>query len=129
MAVVIGYIPTPEGRAALVYGKEEALRRQAKVFIVYTPETSLDETLTHDNVVGEFQSELERAGLQSEIRSRVSRNSPAEDLIEVANDVGAEAIVIGLRRRSAVGKLILGSSSQQILLDAPCPVIAVKAQL
>lgn len=127
MAVVIGYIPTPEGRAALAYGKEEALRRQAKVFIVYTPETSLDETLTHDRVVREFQSELERAGLQSAIRSRVSWNSPAEDLIEVANDVGAEAIVIGLRRRSAVGKLILGSSSQQVLLEAPCPVIAVKA--
>ena len=53
-------------------------------------------------------------------------NEPAEDLIAVANDVGADLIVIGLRRRTPVGKLILGSNAQRILLDAPCAVLAVK---
>jgi nucleotide-binding universal stress UspA family protein len=52
---------------------------------------------------------------------------PAEDLINVAEEVNADLIVIGLRRRSPVGKLILGSNAQRILLDAPCPVLAVKA--
>ncbi len=52
---------------------------------------------------------------------------PAEDLINVAGEVSADFIVIGLRRRSPVGKLILGSNAQRILLDAPCPVLAVKA--
>jgi len=45
----------------------------------------------------------------------------------VAEETAADFIVIGLRRRSPVGKLFLGSQAQQILLDAPCPVLAVKA--
>ena len=52
---------------------------------------------------------------------------PAEDLIAVADEVDADLIVIGLRRRTPVGKLIMGSNAQQVLLDASCPVLAVKA--
>ena len=52
---------------------------------------------------------------------------PADDLIRVADDVAADFIVIGLRRRSPVGKLILGSNAQRVLLDSPCPVLAVKS--
>jgi len=44
----------------------------------------------------------------------------------VANETDADLIVIGLRRRTPVGKLILGSNAQRILLDAPCAVLAVK---
>ena len=44
----------------------------------------------------------------------------------VAEEVDASCLVIGLRRRSPVGKLILGSSAQRILLDATCPVLTVK---
>jgi len=58
----------------------------------------------------------------------VRGTDPADDLVSVAEEVGADFIVIGLRRRSPVGKLILGSNAQRILLDAPCPVLAVKAE-
>lgn len=81
-----------------------------------------------------FESELERVkgvleerGLDHEVRQLVRGNDPAEDLISVAEQENADFIVIGLRRRSPVGKLILGSNAQRILLDASCPVLAVKA--
>jgi len=61
------------------------------------------------------------------VRALVRGKEPADDLIEIAESESAVLIVIGLRRRSAVGKLLLGSNSQRILLDANCPVLAVKA--
>ena len=62
-----------------------------------------------------------------EVRQLVRGFEPAEDLIGIAESSGAELIVIGLRRRTPVGKLILGSNAQRILLDAHCPVLAVKS--
>jgi len=70
---------------------------------------------------------LEAAGVPFDIRQLVRGYEPAEDLISIADANKAELIVIGLRKRTAVGKLILGSNAQRILLDAHCPVLAVKA--
>ncbi len=70
---------------------------------------------------------LDASGVEHDVRQLVRGFEPAEDLISIAQEIDAELIVIGLRRRSPVGKLILGSNAQRILLDAPCPVLAVKA--
>jgi nucleotide-binding universal stress UspA family protein len=50
----------------------------------------------------------------------------AGDLLDVAGELNASVIVIGIKHRSPVGKLLLGSNAQEILLGAAVPVIAVK---
>jgi nucleotide-binding universal stress UspA family protein len=50
----------------------------------------------------------------------------ADEVLQVAREIDASVIVIGLRKRSAVGKLLMGSSALRILLDADRPVLAVK---
>jgi nucleotide-binding universal stress UspA family protein len=62
-----------------------------------------------------------------ELRQLVRGHEPAEEVVELAEELGAELIVIGMRHRTAVGKFLLGSTAQRILLDAPCPVLSVKA--
>ena len=62
-----------------------------------------------------------------QLKQYVRGNSPADDLLQAATDHDADLLVIGLRRRSAVGKLVLGSNAQDILLRADCAVLAVKA--
>ena len=87
----------------------------------------MDEARRFEAELTAIQAHLDEVGVEHEVRQLVRGNEPAEDLIEVAEEVKADFIVIGLRRRTPVGKLILGSNAQRILLDASCPVLAVKA--
>ncbi|MGZ4459764.1 MAG: universal stress protein [Nocardioidaceae bacterium] len=129
--IVVGYVPKPEGRAALRRVAEEARLRDSQLVVVNSHrggrEFDRDDALESEAQLEEVRTELEKAGVEHEVRQLVRGMDPAEDLINVATEVGAEFIVIGLRRRSPVGKLILGSNAQRVLLDAPCPVLAVKA--
>ena len=86
-----------------------------------------DESVRFEAELDRVKEMLQQKGLEHEVRSLVRGNDPAEDLISVAEAESADFIVIGLRRRRPVGKLILGSNAQRILLDASCPVLAVKA--
>ena len=130
--IVVGYVPKPEGRAALRRGAEEAKLRDSRLVVVNSHrggrEFDQDDAVESEAQLDEVRSELSGAGVEHEVRQLVRGMDPAEDLVAVAEEVGAEFIVIGLRRRSPVGKLILGSNAQRVLLDAPCPVLAVKAE-
>ncbi|MBW2582853.1 MAG: universal stress protein, partial [Deltaproteobacteria bacterium] len=52
--------------------------------------------------------------------------SPGEHLVYYAKDNNIDEIIIGVRRRSKVGKMVFGSTAQYVILEAPCPVLAVK---
>ena len=129
--VVVGYVPKPEGHAALKSAIAEAQLRGAGIVVVNSHRGGQDfDRAASKKVEDEMEavkSQLDEAGIKHDIRQLVRGFEPAEDLIGIAEEVSAELIVIGLRRRSPVGKLILGSNAQRILLDAKCPVLAVKA--
>jgi nucleotide-binding universal stress UspA family protein len=131
VAIVVGYVPTKEGRAALRRAADESLLRKSKLIVINSQrggrDFDADEAQRFEAELARIQSELDAEGLEHEVRQLVRGNEPAEDLIAVAESEKAEFIVIGLRRRTPVGKLILGSNAQRILLDASCPVLAVKA--
>lgn len=128
--VVVGYVAKAEGEAALGRAIDEARLRGSSVVVVSSHRGGQE----HDARVAEVEAELdsvrtrlEDSGVPYTLRQTVRGLEPAEDLIAVAAEHDAELLVIGLRRRSPVGKLILGSNAQRVLLDAPCPVLAVKA--
>lgn len=130
MTIVVGFVPTKEGRAALGRAVEEARERRTRLVVINSSRGGRD---FDDDAARSAEDELRRAtedlhehGVDVEVRQLVRGNEPAEDLIAVANETDADLIVIGLRRRTPVGKLILGSNAQRILLDAPCAVLAVK---
>ncbi|HEV2930644.1 MAG TPA: universal stress protein [Propionibacteriaceae bacterium] len=73
-------------------------------------------------------AELEQAGVPAELRQISDGRDVAEVLEAVATELAADLTVIGLRQRSPLGKLILGSAATRILLTATHRVLAVKAQ-
>ena len=129
--IVVGYVPKPEGKAALTRAAQEAKLRGSRLVVVNSHrggrEFDRDDAIESESQLQEVKSELATHGVEHDVRQLVRGMDPAEDLVNVADEVDAELIVIGLRRRSPVGKLILGSNAQRVLLDAPCPVLAVKA--
>lgn len=128
-AVVVGYVPSPEGRAALAKGVQEAQLRDLPLVVVNTTrgDSLVDERYVQGSAADDLQAELDALPVTAELRQMSSDGDIAETLDDVATEVDASLIVIGLRRRSPVGKLILGSAASRILLTATHPVMTVKA--
>jgi nucleotide-binding universal stress UspA family protein len=129
--IVVGYVSRPEGRAALRVGVAEAKLRGARLLVVNSTKGGQQVDVGDAAAVGEeldaIRQELAQTGVDFEVRELARGEEVSEDLISVAEESDATFIVIGLRRRTPVGKLIMGSHAQRILLDASCPVLAVKA--
>lgn len=128
MSVIVGYVPTQEGRAALRYAVKECRLRECDLVVVQSARRVDPERAEAEEDLDSARRELDSAGLAVEVTTGTEGNEPAEDLIAAAGGAD-DLIVIGLRRRTPIGKLILGSNAQRILLDSPCPVIAVKAEV
>jgi nucleotide-binding universal stress UspA family protein len=130
-SVVVGWIRGPQGQAAIEAAIEETRRRNGRLIIVHSAHGGGGDAATVIAVrdaLAELEERLTREGLEVTVHDFVRGNEPAEDIIEVAEREDAALIVIGLRRRSPVGKLLMGSNAQDILLRAACPVLAVKAR-
>lgn len=125
-AVVVGYVPKPEGEAALDAAIGEARLRGARILVVTSHHDDI-EAQGWEDAIAKAKLRLDESGISYDVRHLVRNFEPAADLISIADAAKAELIVIGLRKRSPVGKLILGANAQQVLLDATCPVLTVKA--
>jgi nucleotide-binding universal stress UspA family protein len=128
MSVVVGYVPTQVGEAALSHAIEEAQRRDTLLVLVNTSrgDALVDERFADETQLGELRSRLAASGVAHDVVQSVRGREAHEEILTTAQERRAELIVIGLRRRSAVGKLLMGSTAQRVLLEAPCPVLAVK---
>lgn len=131
MKIVVGFIRTPEGRAALKRAIDEARVRDGELLVVHSmrggERDELEQVLTYREEFEQLESQLSGEGVSYRLVDYARGNSPAEDLVQAAKDEDADLIVIGLRQRSPVGKLVLGSNAQDILLSAPCAVLSVQA--
>jgi nucleotide-binding universal stress UspA family protein len=114
MSVLVAGTETPAGHAAYLYAISEARRR--------------GEGLVYFQLDGDHKPSEELGDVVETVEHPDDRtHSPSGDLIDRAEREDISAVVIGVRHRTAVAKLILGSSAQQIILEANKPVICIKS--
>ena len=131
MTVVVGYIPNQHGEAALTAGLAEARLRSTDLLVVNATrgDSMIDKKYLGSGAVADLE---QRLAAESDVSASVRQtmgSDVADEIVRLAAEVDAELVVIGLRPRTPVGKMIMGSVAQRVLIDAPCPVLAVKAPL
>ena len=128
MRTVVGYLPNDRGRAAFAKGLKLAsqLGDTLVVMNVSYRTSRVDPNLASDEDLSVLTEDAVAANVPLETVRRTDIDG-LDALLEESESPDTRMIVIGIRQRSSVGKLILGSTAQQVLLQAQCPVLAVKA--
>jgi len=125
--IVVGYSADPFGRAALEHGIAEAKLRQTNLLVINATsgEAYADPRFAQSGEVHDVEEHLANCGVEFELTQPVGVDT-ADELLTAMDRPEADLLVIGIRHRSPVGKLLLGSVSQQLLLECSKPVLAVK---
>jgi nucleotide-binding universal stress UspA family protein len=125
--IVVGYSADQFGRVALEHGIAEAKLRGSTLRVINATdgESYVDTRFAQSGEVHDIEERLASCGVDYELSQPVGVDT-ATELLRVMDLHDAELLVIGIRHRSPVGKLLLGSVSQRLLLECPKPVLAVK---
>ena len=125
--VVVAWAPDEFGAVALDWALDDAERRDRGVVVVNASrgDALVDDRFAFEEQLAELERRLAGSGRPHEIRQSIEPDVTGA-VLETAEQLDARLIVVGLRRRTPVGKLLMGSVAQRILLGAACPVLSVK---
>jgi nucleotide-binding universal stress UspA family protein len=133
MNIIVGYDGKKAAKEALKLAKIHAKAFDGKVYVVTSlvggtehQEDQLKDIKKAEKDLEYTKEILEEDGIDCETHLLVRGLEPGEDIINFANQNNADEILIGVEKKSKVGKFIFGSTAQYIILEAKCPVIAVK---
>jgi nucleotide-binding universal stress UspA family protein len=125
--VVVGWTPDEYGEVALRFALADARTYGRSIVVVNGTkgDALVDDRYAGSEQLAAVRTLLEESGVPHDVRQSMGVDV-AEQVLGVASELGARLIVLGLRRRTPVGKLLMGSVAQRVILDATCPVLCVK---
>lgn len=130
MTIVVGWVPRPEGDAALDRALAEAQVWGEDVLVVNASSGNsyADPTYATAAQMTQLYERLTNSGVEHRVRQELRGRQPSDEVVAAAEESDASMVVIGLRQRTSVGKFLLGSSAQEILMGVRCPVLCVPAE-
>ena len=130
MKILVGYDYSTVTQDVLALSKQQAQALNAEVHLLRSlernPELQSDTIQQAEQNLNQVKREFATLGLACDTHVVISALSAGEDIVQFAEQNSIDLIVIGVRKRSKVGKLLFGSNAQLIILTAPCPVLTVK---
>ncbi|HET57122.1 MAG TPA: universal stress protein [Deltaproteobacteria bacterium] len=130
MNIVVAYRKSPLKTKLLEKAIEQARTFGGTIYLVTSlpggPRQSVEELDESQNALDEAVQIVEKENIPCEDHLLVQGQSSGEDIVQFAQDHSAELIIIGVEKKSKVGKFIMGSTAQHVVLQADCPVITVK---
>jgi nucleotide-binding universal stress UspA family protein len=130
MKIMVAFDGTNVSNEALKIAREYATALNARAYLVMSmvggPEVPREEFVKHEHILDFAQAQFMESNIPCEAHLSVRGLEAGEDLVQFARENEIDLIVIGIRRRSKVGKLVFGSTAQYVVLKAPCPVLSVK---
>ena len=131
MKIVVGYKESKMAKGILDLVKQHAKAFDATVYLISSLEGGPGEKIEEiDAAKGELsyaEGVLKEAGIKAESELLIRGLSPGEDIVEFAKDQEADEIIVGVKMKSKVGKFILGSTAQYVILNAHCPVVSIRS--
>ena len=127
MTVLVAYSNDIYGEAALDHGIAEATASGERLVVVNVTrgDALVDERYAGEAEAGSLRTRLAALPVEAELRQSMSADVAGE-VIAVAAEEEPRILVVGIRRRTPLGKLVMGSVAQRLIIDAHCPVVAVK---
>ena len=130
MKIMVAFEGSNVAKAALDVARKHARAFDAQLVLVWSMvkgEEDQQQTIQEaENTLSYWKEEITRDGPACDTHLLIRGLHAGEDLVRFAGEHRVEEIVIGVRRRSKVGKLVFGSTAQFVILNAPCPVVCVR---
>jgi len=130
MKILVGFDGTNAAKEAIALAEQHARIFDATIILAYSmvggPEVPRKDFEIAENSLEHQKNSLIDKKLTCKTIMSVRGLEAGEDLVQLAGDHQADEVIIGVRRRSKVGKIIFGSTAQYVVLNAPCPVVTVK---
>ena len=129
MKILVGYDGSDPAKKALQLAREHARAFGAEsIYVLHSKVTDLPrkEHELDEQDMENVRTSLKKEGFSFETHLSIRNMTPGDHLVEFAEEHKVDQIVIGVRMRSKVGKFIMGSTAQHVILQAPCPVLSTK---
>ncbi len=128
MKLMVAYDGSDMAQRALTVAQKRAKALKAELHVFCSGNGNLESARMNrlKSSLKDVEMLCQACKIECSVEMTPGAASAAEEIIKYADQNAIDEIIIGLRKRSQLGKMLFGSTSRQVILDAPCPVLTVK---